>query len=566
MGSIITSDKPIAVTYSDDSVAFTSCRDLLSDQLIPTNIIGTEYIAERGFLNGVDRVFVTAANPATEVFLNNDIVPLVVLNVGETYMIELQTPSIYITTSEPAYVFHVSGFGCEVGGAILPPIVCTGSNIVPFVRSTQEFFGMTILVPAGAEDGFLIDGVAGIITAADFDFVPGTNSEWMYAQIDMSAQIAVGQGLRLENNDERFHLGIINGGASSGCRYGFFSDFSAFKYNIEASATEVCLGGTIEISTNDIPGATYEWTGPNGFTAQGQSISISDLGLDNTGLYIVSGNFPNACVLVSDSIEISVFPLPELEASYVDLCDGLSLAYNINVVWNDPSNGNAIIAYGDNTSAAVNTNPMVHEFPNAGLFTTTIVATNDFGCVDSVSLEVEVHDIPDVQINSSSFCSTTVSFDAYYEVNSSMLISDVFWIINEDTISADAPTVNTFTSSGDYAGIYGLVATNGCVYNYPFTFFVDSELVLEDFQLPNIITANYDAVNDKFFVDPYFDQCISYTIEFLNRWGQLVYVMNSNDNAFDGKDTQGNEFQEGVYFYKFMSDVLELHGFVTLVR
>ena len=169
VGTIITSDKPIAITYSDDSVAFNQCRDVLADQLIPTSIIGTEYIAVRGFLQGLDRVFVTAATANTEVFINNNPVPVATLNVGQTYMLELSAQSAYIVTSEPAYVFHVSGFGCEVGGAVLPPIVCTGSFLVPFIRSTNEFFGLTLLVKAGGEGDFLIDGQAGIINAASFN-------------------------------------------------------------------------------------------------------------------------------------------------------------------------------------------------------------------------------------------------------------------------------------------------------------------------------------------------------------------------------------------------------------
>src|SRR5690606_25904602 len=53
-GTIIVSNKPIAVTVSDDSVwnaAGGGCRDLMGDQLVPVDVIGTEYIVNKGNMN-----------------------------------------------------------------------------------------------------------------------------------------------------------------------------------------------------------------------------------------------------------------------------------------------------------------------------------------------------------------------------------------------------------------------------------------------------------------------------------------------------------------------------------
>jgi gliding motility-associated-like protein len=95
---------------------------------------------------------------------------------------------------------------------------------------------------------------------------------------------------------------------------------------------------------------------------------------------------------------------------------------------------------------------------------------------------------------------------------------------------------------------------------------VDSDIDISNFQLPNVITANADGVNDQFLVDPYFDLCVDYTIDFINRWGQVVFTMTSNDNAFEGRDTNSTELPIGVYFYKFTSELIELHGFVHVIR
>ena len=568
VGSIITADKPIAITYSDDSVAFNQCRDILSDQLIPTGLVGTDYIAVKGFLQGVDRVFVTATEDNTEVFVGGSATPIATLNLGQTQMIELPSGSIFINTSLPAYVFQVTGFGCEVGGAILPPIVCTGSFVVPFVRSTTEFFGLTLLVKAGGEGDFLLNGQAGIINAASFNTVPGTDNEWMFAQIDMSAQITVNQGVRIENSSERFHVGLINGGASSGCRFGFFSDFSSFKYDIQASATQVCENGDLTLSTTPIPGATYDWTGPDGFSAQGQSIDLTDVGFNQSGYYFVSGNLPDACQLLADSVFIEVNPNPEItEATFQDLCNGQSISISNQVNWNGPQ-GSVAINFGDGNNANNVPSPTTHTYSGFGNYNAVIFASTPAGCSDEFPLQIQVNQTPTVQTSSFSYCTNLVNFDAQINLGeTSAGLQNIWWLVDNDSVAnVTNPSVTVNLETGTYNGVFGLTTTEGCTYTFNFEYFVDISLELDAFQLPNVITMNGDGLNDFFLVDDIFNDCVPYTIDFLNRWGQLIFTMTSNDNPFGGVDNNGVQVSEGVYFYNFKSVLLDAHGFVHVLK
>jgi gliding motility-associated-like protein len=178
-----------------------------------------------------------------------------------------------------------------------------------------------------------------------------------------------------------------------------------------------------------------------------------------------------------------------------------------------------------------------------------------------------VNAIPQVSFESQSFCSSTVDFDYIItSISSTLDVTSHFWIIQGDSIFAVSPTVVVNSGSGNYDAQFGLVAANGCVYNYDFSYFVDSEIDISNFVLPNVVTANGDGTNDLFLVDPYFDLCVAYTIEFINRWGQPVYTMTSNANAFGGTDSNGDALPIGVYFYKFTSELIELHGFVHVIR
>src|ERR1019366_2800661 len=49
-----------------------------------------------------------------------------------------------------------------------------------------------------------------------------------------------------------------------------------------------CAGGTISLSTPTVSGATYSWTGPNGFTSGLQNPTISNATAVNAGTYSVT--------------------------------------------------------------------------------------------------------------------------------------------------------------------------------------------------------------------------------------------------------------------------------------
>ena len=47
---------------------------------------------------------------------------------------------------KPIYVIHVSGFGCELGEAIIPPLNCAGSDQVSFTRTNSQTFILNVLI------------------------------------------------------------------------------------------------------------------------------------------------------------------------------------------------------------------------------------------------------------------------------------------------------------------------------------------------------------------------------------------------------------------------------------
>jgi hypothetical protein len=121
VGTIVESNKPVAITIKDDSVLNTGggCRDILGDQLVPVAVAGTEYVVLKGFLDTQEYLFITATEDATDIFVAGSTTPAASLSAGQLYRHPVTEKSTYITANNTIYVFHVTGFGCEMGMAFI---------------------------------------------------------------------------------------------------------------------------------------------------------------------------------------------------------------------------------------------------------------------------------------------------------------------------------------------------------------------------------------------------------------------------------------------------------------
>ena len=291
-GTLIVADKPIAVTIKDDSVRQNWALDLMGDQLVPVNILGTDYIVIRGELKERndtnlfhntnynpdfgDRAVICATEDATIVSIGG--VTVATLNAGETYnhQVPINATAEYIQTSKKVYVFHVSGFGDEMGGALLPPIICTGSRQVSVFRDTDEPFYLNILVRDGGQNNFSITnsstGIAPSIPGGAFTKVPGTPvgmGDWYSAKILFTpATVPSSTSCLISNSSTDFHLGIINGQAvDAGCRYGYFSNYAGLNGgNASATSSTICYNSSTSIVLTGSAGSIQWQQSPNGTT------------------------------------------------------------------------------------------------------------------------------------------------------------------------------------------------------------------------------------------------------------------------------------------------------------
>ncbi len=95
---------------------------------------------------------------------------------------------------------------------------------------------------------------------------------------------------------------------------------------VPGSNSPVCVGGIINLFVNTIAGATYSWTGPNGFTSSQQNPSISNADSSMAGIYEVVANI-SGCNSAVGSTTVIINPIPDAPvlSSNSPICEGDTL-------------------------------------------------------------------------------------------------------------------------------------------------------------------------------------------------------------------------------------------------
>lgn len=278
-GEHITSTGNIAVTYIDDYLNSTNNagQDNAGDQLVPVTKVGTTYVGLRTNLNSSpERINLTGIFDNTVVTIN-DGVKISTLNVNKGQLVAYTFPSdttknaAYLTANNPVSAYQIGGVNDELGGGILPPVfTCSGSSSVAYFRnSTISIINADVIVPTGAQGGFIVNGSNTILAASDFTVVPGLPN-WMYARKNITSATTAGTLLNISNNIASFHMGFteLSGGGGDYC---YFSEFVTVpvdygelpvKWPAASANTAGCasIGGTTLSNTN-ATNTTSVWAG-----------------------------------------------------------------------------------------------------------------------------------------------------------------------------------------------------------------------------------------------------------------------------------------------------------------
>lgn len=209
---------------------------------------------------------------------------------------------------------------------------------------------------------------------------------------------------------------------------------------------------------------------------------------------------------------------------------------------------------GTLTGDHVNGLNLAHSGVASGTYDVAYTFTDGFGCTSSASGSYILPPVIDPTFATDTYCSRLLMESAVSDPDST---HSYRWFLDNEVVGVEPSSVHTYYESGTYMLEFEVTDMYGCVYSTFSPVVLVDMLDLTGFFLPNIITPNGDDFNDVFEVPGTVGECLDYSIQFFNRWGDQIYTMTPTSEAFSGKNSGGTELPDGVYYYLFTVERFE---------
>ena len=309
----IRSNRPIAVNYTDDS-AYTGHEDLIGDQLVPTHLAGTQYVAVR-YKGNVEEVFVLpVSDDSTHVYANGAEIGYIAgaadpMTAGKLRFL-LPEGASFISADQPIVVLQVTSNGSELGAAVIPPIVCTGSDEIAYKYTQNSGAAISIVTKTEYTDAFTVNGQAYLMPQEYFSPVPNA-PEWSYTFKPAPTQDI----LRVKNSKGIFHMGVIDNPGNT-CSLGYFSNFNTVPLGVGSDKNYYIEGGNLHLSIQNASEFTnIQWHGPNGFYSTQAEPVLENITEAEAGVYVVTADHLEGCDTPADTLRVSIFRQKSHEVS-----------------------------------------------------------------------------------------------------------------------------------------------------------------------------------------------------------------------------------------------------------
>jgi len=467
----ITSNKPIAVNSTDDSVASNqfsgySGQDLVGEQIVPVQYAGTLFIATRNN-RAFEGLTITPTQDSTRVYINGSPTPAAVLNMDQTYTYMMsQSPMVatMVTSDKPIFVFELTGSDGECGGTQLPAIGCTGSNEVVYARpSYSTNMKLTIVVHTTDVAGFTVNGLSNMLTASDFTQLP-YDPTWSYCYKDFTNLISTQTVMTIKNSLGPFHLGVLDYYSGMSSSLGYFSGYNSQGVVEFVMPHEYCLGDRVEFAyrTNDVD--TLKLVTPSGDTLTQIPFVIESIAASDTGMYYILAHNIKTCdrAWTNDSIFINLVNVtkpdlgPDLFFCYGEIGEIVSNypIDEVNYYWNT----------GDIT-------PDIRVASN-GMYILNVVTNGDLSsitCQNSDTILVQFYERPRVDFEIEGSTSGCAPLEVTF-LNKTIIdtshVSYVWNILDEEARMVsqsldESPTI-TFADPGFYTVELYAITDDGC--------------------------------------------------------------------------------------------------------
>ncbi|MFC6224452.1 beta strand repeat-containing protein [Hymenobacter artigasi] len=158
------------------------------------------------------------------------------------------------------------------------------------------------------------------------------------------------------------------------------------------SNSPLCVGGNLLLTATTVPGASYSWTGPSGFTSLLQNPTLSNVAVNRSGTYTVTASANGCSATSSVSVTVNALPNASVTPQAVAICAGQSVTLN--------ASGGASYSWSPAAGLSSTTVASPTATPTASTIY-TVTVTNAAGCASTSQTTVTVRATPSLTVSPS---------------------------------------------------------------------------------------------------------------------------------------------------------------------
>lgn len=311
-----------------------------------------------------------------------------------------------------------------------------------------------------------------------------------------------------------------------------------------SGVSPVCEGTDVQLLADEVPGAIYQWVGPNGFASGEQNPLITAAGSTDNGDYSLRVTV-NGCTSDAAIVPVIINELPEFTISgNTSLCEGQA---SVLLVTPDNFNGDLASYKWYYEGGEMTETTAAIQISSLGTYE-VIVNNND--CITNREIEVTLNENPfDLELKSG-----CVNYDYMLSVVNLNEIpgATVVWTGPANFSFTGAEANITDGAEGEYTAT--VTNAEGCTVVE--SIMVDNTSCL----IPRGVSPNGDGFNDSFDLS----NLDVIKLKIFNRYGLKVYEANNYLKEWHGQSDKGTLPAATYYYVITLSAGKQVTGWVYL--
>jgi gliding motility-associated-like protein len=328
--------------------------------------------------------------------------------------------------------------------------------------------------------------------------------------------------------------------------------------SLSADTTKLCPGVSVNLeATGGVGSATYTW-----FPTTGLSGTRNEMNASPTTTTLYSVEISEGLCRDTASVLLEVHPEPKagFTMSQPEGCGQVEVKFNdlssntLGYIWD----------FADGSAYNNERNPS-HTYTKSGKFPVSLVVQGVGGCRDTLVSELEINLREGLKADALSDPSAPVElFAPANEIrweDKTVGATKWVWSFGDGNFAHTKTALHRYERPGTYFVELEVSDESGCRDMLKMGPYVVKE---ENLNIPNVFSPNGDGLNDLFRIA--YDGDELFHLQIFDRWGVKYYDTRNREQAWDGKDLNGSEAAEGVYFYTVIIGTRKYSSNVTLIR